>query len=73
MPARVFNLAVLRLAEINRLCRDRYGGGDLYELPDDDGGRRDLNINDAPPWPVARQRRQDAQHHCCPSAMDGVG
>jgi hypothetical protein len=44
MPARVFNLAILRLAEINRLCRDRYGGGDLYELPDDDSGRHDLNI-----------------------------
>src|SRR5262245_7857959 len=38
----IFNLAVLRLAELNRLFRYRYGNGDLYELPDDDSGRHDL-------------------------------
>jgi hypothetical protein len=37
-----FNLAVQRLAELNKLFRYRYGGGDLYELPDDDSGRHDL-------------------------------
>jgi hypothetical protein len=42
MPTRSFNLAVLRLAEINKLCRHRYGG--FGELPDDDSGRHDLHV-----------------------------
>jgi hypothetical protein len=42
--SRQFNLAVLRLADLNKLFRHRYGHGDLFELPDDDSGRHDLQL-----------------------------
>jgi len=39
-----FNMAMLRVAELHRLFRDRYDGGDCYELPPDDSGRHDLHL-----------------------------
>jgi hypothetical protein len=39
-----FNMAMLRVAELHRLFRDRYPGGDCYELPHDDSGRHDLHL-----------------------------
>jgi hypothetical protein len=39
-----FIMAMLRVAELHRLFRDRYPGGDCYELPPDDSGRHDLHL-----------------------------